>query len=141
MENRNLAKLAIRKGLLKEYNNSGERIVYMEDGDEFQIQLFNPYTYTIGAEIEINGNRYKLFYAKKFEKKSELNELINNIKKLKEVKVKEIITEQNTKTPPVGLNTATLLKIASSFLKMSPHDTMVIAESLYTKGYITYPRT
>ena len=97
--------------------------------------------YKLFVEIEINGNRYKLFYDKKFEKKSELNELINNIKKLKEVKVKEIITEQNTKTPPVGLNTATLLKIASSFLKMSPHDTMVIAESLYTKGYITYPRT
>lgn len=57
MENRNLAKLAIRKGLLKEYNNSGERIVYMEHGDEFQIQLFNPYTYTIGAEIEINGKK------------------------------------------------------------------------------------
>ena len=55
MENRNLAKLAIRKGILKEYNNSGERIVYMEHGDEFQIQLFNPYTYTIGAKIEING--------------------------------------------------------------------------------------
>ena len=57
MENRNLSKLAIRKGLLKEYNNSGERIVYMEHGDEFQIQLFNPYTYTIGAEIEINGKK------------------------------------------------------------------------------------
>ena len=97
--------------------------------------------YKLFVEIEVKGNRYKLFYDKKFEKKSELNELINNIKKLKEVKVKEIITEQNTKTPPVGLNTATLLKIASSFLKMSPHDTMVIAESLYTKGYITYPRT
>ena len=32
------AKLAINKSLLKEYNNSGERIVYLEDGDEFQIQ-------------------------------------------------------------------------------------------------------
>ena len=89
----------------------------------------------------VNGNRYKLIYDKKFQRKSELTDLLNNLKKVKEVKVKEITTEQNTKTQPVGLNTATLLKIASSFLKMSPHDTMVIAESLYTKGYITYPRT
>ena len=97
--------------------------------------------YKLFIEIEVSGNRYKLFYDKKFQKKTELNDSLNDLKKVKEVKVKEIITEQNTKTPPVGLNTATLLKIASSFLKMSPHDTMVIAESLYTKGYITYPRT
>ena len=97
--------------------------------------------YKLFVEIEVNGNRYKLIYDKKFQRKSELTDLLNNLKKVKEVKVKEITTEQNTKTPPVGLNTATLLKIASSFLKMSPHDTMIIAESLYTKGYITYPRT
>ena len=48
------AKLAINKSLLKEYNNSGERIVYLEDGDEFQIQLFNPLSVTIGADISIN---------------------------------------------------------------------------------------
>ena len=108
--------------------------------NEIKNFVSTPY-YKLFVEIEINGNRYKLYYDKKFQKKSELNDIISNIKKLKEVKVKEIITEQNTKTPPVGLNTATLLKIASSFLKMSPHDTMVIAESLYTKGYITYPRT
>ena len=39
-----LAKIAINKSLLKEYSNSSdERIVYMNDGTEFQIQLFNPY--------------------------------------------------------------------------------------------------
>ena len=96
--------------------------------NEIKNFVSTPY-YKLFVEIEINGNRYKLYYDKKFQKKSELNDIISNIKKLKEVKVKEIITEQNTKTPPVGLNTATLLKIASSFLKMSPHDTMVIAES------------
>ena len=48
------AKLAINKSLLKEYNNSGERIVYLEDGNEFQIQLFNPLSVTIGADISIN---------------------------------------------------------------------------------------
>ena len=47
-----MAKVAINKSLLKEYDN---RVVYLKDGDEFQIQLFNPKTYTIAAEISING--------------------------------------------------------------------------------------
>ena len=57
MENTVLAKVAINKSLLKEYKNSDERIVYLNNGDEFQIQLFNPYTYTIGADISINGKQ------------------------------------------------------------------------------------
>jgi hypothetical protein len=52
-----LSKIAINKSLLKEYGNGNEnnRTVYLNDGDEFQIQLFNPYSYTIGAEVSING--------------------------------------------------------------------------------------
>lgn len=51
-----IAKLAINKSLLKEYSSSEySRIVYLRNNSEFQIQLFNPYTYTIGAEIFING--------------------------------------------------------------------------------------
>ena len=54
-ETEKIAKLAINKSLLKEYkNSSNERIVYMEDGSEFQIQIFNPYTYTIGVGFEFN---------------------------------------------------------------------------------------
>lgn len=50
--NTQMAKVAINKSLLKEYGN---RVVYLKDGDEFQIQLFNPKTTTIAAEILING--------------------------------------------------------------------------------------
>ena len=35
--NTQMAKVAINKSLLKEYDN---RVVYLQDGDEFQIQLF-----------------------------------------------------------------------------------------------------
>ena len=52
-----LAKIAINKSLLKEYSNSSdERIVYMNDGTEFQIQLFNPYDYVIGVSFSFNKN-------------------------------------------------------------------------------------
>ena len=50
-----LARLAIDKSLLKEYSNSSdERIVYMDNNTEFQIQIFNPYSYTIGVRFEFN---------------------------------------------------------------------------------------
>ena len=53
-----LAKVAVNKSLLKEYSNSSnERIVYMENGTEFQIQIFNPYSYTIGVSLCFNNNR------------------------------------------------------------------------------------
>ena len=53
-----MAKLAIKKSLLKEYRTSeSDRTVYLNDGDEFQIQLFNPEQNVIGAEIYIDNER------------------------------------------------------------------------------------
>ena len=55
--NEKLAKIAVHKSLLKEYSNSEqERIVYMNDGTEFQIQIFNPYNYIIGVSFNFNNN-------------------------------------------------------------------------------------
>ena len=55
--NDKLAKIAVNKSLLKEYSNSSnERIVYMHDGTEFQIQIFNLYSYTIGVSFKFNSN-------------------------------------------------------------------------------------
>ena len=54
-----MAKVAVNKSLLKEYNNSeqSERVVYLNNGDDFQIQLFNPERMTIGAEVYVNGDK------------------------------------------------------------------------------------
>lgn len=55
-DDKNFSKLAVNKSLLKEYKTSDcTRTVYLNDGDEFQIQLFNPETTEIGAEIFIDG--------------------------------------------------------------------------------------
>lgn len=50
-----LAAIAIDKSLLKEYETSNGRTVYLDKNSEFQIKLFNPYTYNIEAEISIDG--------------------------------------------------------------------------------------
>ena len=50
------AKIAVNKSLLKEYNSSKySRVVYLNDGDEFQIQLFNSEKHIIAAKIFIDG--------------------------------------------------------------------------------------
>lgn len=53
--NSNMTGIAVNKSLLKEYQTSYGRTVYLDKDAEFQIKLFNPYPYTIGAEITING--------------------------------------------------------------------------------------
>lgn len=51
-----LAKIAIQKNLIKEYKNSNnERIVYLNDGTEFQIYLKNPYQTHLGIKIYVNN--------------------------------------------------------------------------------------
>ncbi|CAD7964936.1 unnamed protein product [Amoebophrya sp. A120] len=42
---------------------------------------------------------------------------------------------------PLGMNTVTMLKLASSLLNIGPHEAMREAETLYLRGYLTYPRT
>lgn len=55
---REMAKIAVDKKLCKEYNDASKGvdnfIVYLNDGDEFQIQLFNPTNQVIGAKLKFN---------------------------------------------------------------------------------------
>ena len=46
-----------------------------------------------------------------------------------------------SKMKPLPLRTVELQKLCSSIFKISSHKIMEIAESLYNKGYISYPRT
>ena len=57
-EKKSMMAIAIAKSICKEYSTSSySRVVYLENGQEFQIQLFNPHNFTVGAEIFINGER------------------------------------------------------------------------------------
>lgn len=58
MNNNYYVKLAKNKSLLKEYKTQDcDRTVYLEDGDEFQFQLFNPETAEISARIYIEDTQ------------------------------------------------------------------------------------
>lgn len=48
---------------------------------------------------------------------------------------------EKTKYRPLPLRTVELQKTCASYFKMSGHKVMDVAEALYNKGYISYPRT
>jgi len=104
---------------------------------EFKSQQF----YRFYVELEINHSKERIYYNKKFFKRKEVENLMEKAKQVKSAKIKDVIINSNSNPSPPGLNTVNLLRVASSYLKLSPHNTMVIAEKLYTLGYITYPRT
>jgi hypothetical protein len=91
--------------------------------------------------VEYFKMKYEIKYNKNFKDRTELDTFLAKIKDAKTAKVTNVKTTVKSKPPPAGLNTVQMLRVASSYLKISPHATMKVAEQLYTRGYITYPST
>ncbi len=83
-EENKMAKIAVNKSLLKEYQtNEDSRVVYMNDNTEFEIMLFNPETYNIGIEIYINENKLDGMLVLKPGQRCWLERYLNDNKKFK----------------------------------------------------------
>jgi DNA topoisomerase-3 len=59
----------------------------------------------------------------------------------KTAKVIKMAKKPTKKWKPLPLTTVELQKMGSRYLRMSSQDVMKVAEELYTKGWISYPRT
>lgn len=59
----------------------------------------------------------------------------------KTARVTKVQTKPTSKWKPLPLTTVELQKCGSRYLRMDSHRVMQIAEALYTKGWISYPRT
>ena len=55
--------------------------------------------------------------------------------------VTSVMQKPTSKWRPLPLTTVELQKLGSRFLHMNSHRVMELAEQLYTKGFISYPRT
>jgi DNA topoisomerase-3 len=56
-------------------------------------------------------------------------------------KVIKVQTKPASKWKPLPLTTVELQKMGSRFLRMDSQRVMKVAEDLYTRGFISYPRT
>ena len=95
----------------------------------------------------VEGSRYfespLLYKENGFKKKEDANELIRQIKEQHPVQgtVVDIIRKKEKKNPPLLFNLAELQNECSKRYKISPDETLRIAQELYEKKLTTYPRT
>ncbi|CAI2349034.1 unnamed protein product [Caenorhabditis sp. 36 PRJEB53466] len=88
-----------------------------------------------GHQVEFLWDRHRVF------DKDTVDVLHEDCKEAKEAVVEKVTKKPKSKWRPQAMDTVELEKLGISKLRMSAKQTMQVAEKLYSKGYISYPRT
>lgn len=88
-----------------------------------------------GIDVNFSWNRNRLF------DRASVIILYERCLDARTVRVSKVTTKPTKKWKPLPLTTVELQKNATRFLRMNSQTAMKIAEDLYTKGFISYPRT
>lgn len=109
---------------------------------ELEIRKFVPKPFwQLNLICEINGKKLIASHEKdRFWKREEVEKILAKCKG-KDAIVKKITKRKYKQKPPYPFNTTDLQAESYSQFKFSPQQTLNIAESLYQKGYISYPRS
>ncbi|MFS5032839.1 DNA topoisomerase III [Staphylococcus aureus] len=100
--------------------------------------------YQVGAEVHKNNNSYKTVLKNRFNTEDELHEFLfeNEITDLEQNGIIESIENEVKFTmPPKFFDLSALQEEMNDKYKYSAKETLKIAQSLYEKKLITYPRT
>lgn len=118
-------------------------VKYVYDRD-MEIKNFKPKMYKdIISQIEKDGKNIKLnfkelrFFENEYDK---IADVLEDIRKYK-IKVVDVKKTKQIKEPKKLFKLSTLQIHCSNKYKFSPTKTLQIVQSLYEKGYLTYPRT
>lgn len=83
----------------------------------------------------------KLYKENGFLEKEDAEQFLSSLKDEKEAKIVDISKKKTSKNPPLLYNLAELQNECSKLFKISPDETLKIAQELYEKKLTTYPRT
>lgn len=95
----------------------------------------------------VTGSRYfespKLYKENGFKKKEDAEELVRFLSEQPPLtcRVEKAEKKKENKNPPMLFNLAELQNVCSKLFKISPDQTLSIAQELYEKKLVTYPRT
>ncbi|MDO4790712.1 MAG: type I DNA topoisomerase [Porphyromonas sp.] len=109
---------------------------------EREIQSFKPESsYRVVANLNTeSGQAVKAVMEHRPSERAEVEEVLNSLIG-SEYSVQDIQVKPGKRTPPPPFTTSTLQQEASRLLGFSVTQTMVVAQSLYENGHITYMRT
>ena len=106
---------------------------------EKEIKKFKPSPYwQVFIEVNDEENKLELKHNKEITKKQELNKFKNLKDKKISIKIEKI---KQKIQPPAPFNLTALQMEAYKFYKISPAQTLRVAQKLYLAGLISYPRT
>ncbi|KAL2022325.1 hypothetical protein VTK56DRAFT_5723 [Thermocarpiscus australiensis] len=88
-----------------------------------------------GIKVNFNWSRHRLF------DRMSVVILYERCLAAKTAKVTKVQEKPTKKWKPLPLTTVELQKMATRFLRLTGQQTMTVAEKLYNKGFISYPRT
>ncbi|KAK4137280.1 prokaryotic type I DNA topoisomerase [Trichocladium antarcticum] len=88
-----------------------------------------------GVEVNFNWARHRLF------DRMAVVILYERCLVAKKAKVTKVQEKPTKKWKPLPLTTVELQKMATRFLRLTGQQAMTVAEKLYNKGFISYPRT
>lgn len=106
--------------------------------ESFQSQRF----YKVLAKLKIDGNIVEVEHVKgRFNSRGEAEQVKSRAGRALLARVEEIKISRTVREPPKPLDTIELESLASKHLNIRAKRTLEIAEELYRRGFISYPRT
>lgn len=109
---------------------------------EQEIKKFKPKPFwELQLGVKIGGQEMIASFEEEKIWKNEEAEKVLKQSKGKDAVVKDVKKREYKQSPPVPFNTTDLQSECYGQFKYSPTQTLSIAESLYQKGYISYPRS
>lgn len=106
--------------------------------EKFQSQKF----YRVVAKLKVGDRVIEAEHVKgRFSSREEAEKVKAKIETVREAVVEDIKRTRSMKRPPTPLNTVELESLASKYLNIRAKRALDIAEELYRRGFISYPRT
>lgn len=97
--------------------------------------------YQIELQHSKEGILFKSFSTDKWDDKQKAEQALKLIEKQSEVKIEKVETKTIREESPLLFDLTSLQKRANELFGFSADETLTIAQSLYEKKFITYPRT
>jgi len=97
--------------------------------------------WVIKGDSKKNGIEFSWKGETKFFDKDEAETALRKVSLEEYIRVASVETNRKNEEPPLLLDLANLQKLANTKYDMTAHETLAAAQSLYEKGFLSYPRT